>query len=65
MDAVVKAELKALLHLLVDHSEQSLIDDAKAKITNPSILGVVSILEASLLPQVIAAEDKAIDTKLA
>jgi hypothetical protein len=65
MDTLVRADLKAVLHLIIDQEAQPLIDEAKAKISNASALAVVSLLEASLLPSGIAAADKAVDAALA
>ena len=60
-----KAELKALLHLIVDQGEPSLVADGLAKISNPQYLAVAQMVSAALLPIAIKAEDSIIDSKLA
>ncbi len=65
MTDLEKVALKSLLHLFVDQGEQSLIDAELAKISNPAVLAVAKVVEASLLPILLKQEDLAIDEKLA
>lgn len=62
MSDAEKQALKALAHYLIDQAEPAIIDAELAKISNPQILAVAKILEASLLPLAIKAQDAKVDS---
>lgn len=59
-----KAALKNVVHYMIDQEEGAIIDAELAKITDPSVLAVAKVLEASLLPVLIKQQDAAVDAKL-